>query len=225
MTLTATGLGLTLTGSGGRPFEVLNIPTLTAEPGALTVLTGPSGSGKSTLLFALSGLQTLDRGTIRWGETEITALPEPARDRWRRGAVGLVFQSFHLIDELSPLDNVLVPVWFGAFFAGPSRARAASLLEELGVPGDRPRLRALSRGEQQRVALARALMFDPPIILADEPTASLDRAAGARVIDGFRKLARDGRLVLAVSHDPDLIAAADHVLVLDHGQLVQGAPA
>lgn len=220
--LEAAGIKLSFRDAEGRDFVVLDIAALDSAPGALTVVTGPSGSGKSTLLYALSGLQTVDAGCIHWAGTDIVPLGETARDRWRRKTIGMVFQDFHLIEELSPLDNVLVPAWFSRFRAGPLRDRAAALMEEFGVPASRRRLSDLSRGERQRVALARALLFDPPVILADEPTASLDREAGGKVIDSLRLLARDrARLVLAVSHDPDLIAAADRVLRLEHGRITE----
>lgn len=218
--LRAERLRLSFRDAEGRGFPVLDIAALAAEAGALTVVTGPSGSGKSTLLHALCGLQPVDAGAIRWQDIDIAPLSEGARDRWRRQTVGLVFQEFHLIDELSPLDNILVPAWFSRFRAGPMRDRAAELMRAYAVPTQRRRVADLSRGERQRVAMARALLFDPPVILADEPTASLDRDAGAAVIEGLCALARDrGRLVLAVSHDPGLIAAADTVLRLDHGRL------
>ncbi len=222
--LDASGLSLSFRDANGRAFDVLKIDAMTAAAGALTVITGPSGSGKSTLLFALAGLQALDAGTIRWAEEEITGLSENARDAWRRRQVGMIFQSFHLFEEMSPRDNVLLPVWFGNLSARAKRARADALLESFDVP-QRKRLKELSRGEQQRVALARALMFDPPIVLADEPTASLDAVAGDKVVERFRTLADEGRLVLAVTHDPALIAAADRVLVLEHGRLSEKARA
>ncbi|SEM59073.1 putative ABC transport system ATP-binding protein [Loktanella fryxellensis] len=207
-------------------FTVLDLDHLTAQAGALVVLTGSSGSGKTTLMHALSGLLPVDRGHIVWNGTDIAALSEGARDRWRRDHVGLMFQDFHLIEELSPLDNVLVPAWFTRFRAGPLRARAAALLADFGVPADRRRLSDLSRGERQRTAFARALLFDPQVLLADEPTASLDAQAGALVIDRLQRLARDdGRFVLVVSHDPAVIAAADRVLHLSRGHIAQAAQA
>ncbi len=225
--LDAAGLRLSFRDAEGHLFPVLDIGALKAGAEALTVITGPSGSGKSTLLHALCGLQPVDAGTIRWQDTDIATLSEGARDRWRRQTVGLVFQDFHLIDELSPLDNILVPAWFSRFRAGGLRDRAEALMRAYAVPTQRRRVADLSRGERQRVALARALLFDPPVILADEPTASLDRSAGAAVIETLCALARDrGRLVLAVSHDRDLIGAADRVLRLDRGRLdkVEGRP-
>ena len=161
-------------------------------------------------------------GASLFDGTDVSKLGEGRRDRWRRDHIGLVFQNFHLIEELSPRDNVMVAAWFDRLSAAKLRGRADSLLEGLGVPGKRNNLHGLSRGEQQRVAIARALMFDPPIILADEPTASLDRAAGKAVATLLSDLAhRDGRTVVVATHDQDVIAAADTVVELAHGRLAQ----
>jgi putative ABC transport system ATP-binding protein len=221
--LTVTDLGVSFQDAARSRFDVLDIAHFAADPGAFIVLTGSSGSGKTTLMQAICGLQAADRGHVHWGDTDLSQLSETARDRWRRDHVGLVFQDFQLIEELSPLDNVLVPAWFGRFRAGSLIDRATALLREFGVPARR-RLSDLSRGERQRTAFARALLFDPLIILADEPTASLDAASGAVVIDRLRSLAHDaGRFVMAVSHDPAMIAAADRVVHLDRGQLTEKA--
>ncbi|WP_375451466.1 ABC transporter ATP-binding protein [uncultured Devosia sp.] len=198
---------------------VLDTPPLAAAPGSLTVLSGASGSGKSSLLYLLSGLARPTSGSLAWGETELSALSEAGRDRWRRRHAGFIFQDFHLIDEMTPLDNVLLPAWFGAWNAAPRRKRAETLLAELAVPLERRQAGLLSRGEQQRVAIARALLADPAIIFADEPTASLDQLAGAHVIAVLSRLAAEGRTVIAASHDPDLRAAATAELVLDHGRV------
>ena len=200
---------------------VLEGISLTFEPGRVVVLAGPSGSGKSSLLYALCGLLPADSGTVRWADTELTTLDEAARDSWRRRHAGFVFQNFHLIEEMSPLDNVLLPAWFERFSARGLTGRARQLLDELGVPV-RKRAGLLSRGEQQRVAIARALLLDPPVIFADEPTASLDAAAGAEVWSILAGLARrEGRTVLLASHDPEVLRQADRVLRLDHGRLLE----
>ena len=189
-------------------------------PGELTAVIGASGSGKSTLLHVLSGLIRPNAGRVSFGGTDVSALPESRRDRWRRDHVGIVFQNFHLIDELSPRDNVLIAGWFDRFSAASLKGRADQLLEKLEVPPNRRRLNDLSRGEQQRVALARALMFDPPVILADEPTASLDRDAGGNVAGLLRDLAaQQGRTIVVATHDPELIAAADTVVALARGKV------
>jgi putative ABC transport system ATP-binding protein len=198
----------------------LDTPPLAAAPGSLTVLSGASGSGKSSLLYLLSGLAHPTSGSVAWGDTDLSTLSEARRDRWRRRHAGFIFQDFHLIDELTPLDNVLLPAWFDRVSATPLHDRAQSLLEDLAVPLERRQTALLSRGEQQRVAIARALLADPAVIFADEPTASLDRAAGAQVIAVLARLAAEGRTIIAASHDPDLRAVATAELVLDHGRMV-----
>ncbi|MDB5614308.1 MAG: transporter ATP-binding protein [Devosia sp.] len=200
--------------------QVLDIRALVAAPGSLTVLSGASGSGKSSLLYLLAGLGRPTTGSVAWGGSDLSTLSESKRDRWRRQHAGFIFQDFHLIDEMTPLDNVLLPAWFGRVSAATLRARSLSLLEELAVPLERRQAGLLSRGEQQRVAIARALLANPDVIFADEPTASLDRAAGSQVIAVLTRLAAEGRTVIAASHDPDLRAVASAELVLDHGRMV-----
>ncbi len=206
-------------GFGADSPPVLTLAALDLGPG-LTVLSGPSGSGKTTLLYLLAGLMVPRRGVIAWGGSDLARLGEGARDRWRRQNAGFIFQDFHLIPELSPLDNVLVPAWFTAFSAAGLRPRARDLLARFGVP-DRARTNLLSRGEQQRVALARAMLLAPKVIFADEPTASLDAVAGREVGHSLCALARDqGCTVIAASHDPALIALADRHLHLERGREV-----
>ena len=213
----ASGLRLEL---GGE--TIIDLPELHIAPGALTVLSGPSGSGKSSLLYLLSGLLLPSAGTLDWAGTDLASLRESRRDAWRRNNAGFIFQNFHLIEELDPLANVLVAAWFGHASAAPWRDRALRLLEEFGVPRDRARTALLSRGEQQRVAIARALLFDPAVIFADEPTASLDAASGAVVIATLQRLAHaEGRTVIVASHDHALLAAADRTIALEHGHPVR----
>ncbi len=197
---------------------LLTLPALDLEPGEMLALSGPSGSGKSTLLHLLAGLLRPTQGRVLWDGTDLAPLSESARDRWRRERAGFVFQDFHLIPELSPLENVLSTVWFSRFSARSERPRARALLERLGVP-ERSRAALLSRGEQQRVALARALLPQPAALFADEPTASLDAASGAEVARRLRALAdEEGRTVIVASHDPALIALADRRLTLMRGE-------
>lgn len=205
---------------GSDAVTALQIDRMGVPPGSLLAVTGPSGSGKSTLLYAIAGLVRPERGKTLWDGKDICALRESARDRWRRHAIGFVFQDFHLLPELSPLHNVLMPASFERFTVGVAvRARAAALLERFGVPQGRSTTGRLSRGEQQRVALARALLYDPPVILADEPTASLDVKAGAMVIETLVRLAtEEGRTVIAVSHDPALVSRFSKHIELDHGR-------
>jgi putative ABC transport system ATP-binding protein len=219
--LAASGLRLAYAGEG-----IIDLPELSVAPGTMTALAGPSGSGKSTLLYLLSGLLRPDAGSISWAGENIASWSEPRRDRWRRQHAGFVFQNFHLIEELSPLDNVLVPLWFDRFSAAGARERATTLLEQLEVPLRRAHVSQLSRGQQQRVAIARALIGDPDVVFADEPTASLDAASGKTVTAVLRNLALvEGRTVLVATHDPALKEAATGTVMLDHGRTVSNGRA
>jgi putative ABC transport system ATP-binding protein len=207
--------------NGASAVTALEIDRLSVPGGALLAVTGPSGSGKSTLLYAIGGLLKPRRGRVLWDERDLLGESETARDRWRRHTVGFAFQDFHLLPELSPLQNVLLPASFERFAAPRAvRERAHALLDRLEVPQARASTSGLSRGEQQRVAIARALLFDPPVILADEPTASLDAKSGAVVIDILMQLStRDGRTVIAVSHDQALLKRFASTVALDHGRM------
>jgi putative ABC transport system ATP-binding protein len=207
--------------NGAGAVTALEIEQLHVPGGARLAVTGPSGSGKSTFLYAIGGLLRPQRGRVLWDGRDILSEAESARDRWRRHTVGFAFQDFHLLAELTPLQNVLLPASFERFTTDRGiRARAVSLLEHFAVPQARKSTASLSRGEQQRVALARALLFDPPVILADEPTASLDAKAGAVVIEILLQLsAREGRTVIAISHDQELLQRFTNIVALDHGRM------
>jgi len=212
--------------NGSGAVTALEIERLSVPAGALLAVTGPSGSGKSTFLYAIGALLKPRHGRVLWDERDVLDQSETARDRWRRHTVGFAFQDFHLLPELSPLQNVLLPASFERFSAaGAIRERAHALLDRLKVPQARKSTASLSRGEQQRVAIARALLFDPPVILADEPTASLDAKAGGVVIDILMQLStQDGRTVIAVSHDQALLQRFTSTIALDHGRMsVQAA--
>lgn len=201
--------------------KIIDIAALSFRPGQVTALSGPSGSGKSTLLYLLAGLLVPDTGQIGWDGFDLTRQSEGSRDRWRLKHAGFVFQTFNLIDELSPLDNVLAPAWFASTSARGMRERALALLDRFGVPHERRRTNLLSNGEQQRVAIARALLFDPQIVFADEPTASLDAKSGELVAQTLRALAAEqGKTVIVASHDPTVLALADETVRLDHGRVL-----
>ncbi len=216
--------------NGAGAVVALEIGQLSVPPGAQLAVTGPSGSGKSTFLYAIGGLLRPQRGRVLWDGRDILNEAESARDRWRRHTVGFAFQDFHLLAELTPLQNVLLPASFEHFTADRGiRARAVSLLDHFAVPQARRSTASLSRGEQQRVALARALLFDPPVILADEPTASLDAKAGDVVIDILLQLStQEGRTVIAISHDQELLRRFATIVALEHGRMTgpqkQAAP-
>jgi putative ABC transport system ATP-binding protein len=201
------GLHLAYTLPGGARHDVLDVPSFRLPQGAQAGIAGPSGAGKTSFLHLLAGIERPERGRIVWDGTEITALSERHCDRWRRERVGLVFQNFHLLPGLSAFGNVVLPASFDHLRVPASLAtRAASLLEGLGIEPVQT-VETLSRGEQQRVALARALLRRPTILLADEPTASLDAATAAEVIELLVAGATEsGVTLLVASHDERILA-------------------
>ncbi|MCV9940840.1 ATP-binding cassette domain-containing protein [Boseaceae bacterium BT-24-1] len=205
----------------GRPFRVLDVPEFTVAPGALIGLRGPSGSGKTSLLHLAAGLFSPDAGSVGWGDVAISTLPGAARDRWRRETVGFVFQDFHLVPELDVLANVTLPASFSGWRRTAGQvARATALARRMGLADLRRRAAVLSRGEQQRVAIARALFNAPALILADEPTASLDPAHAAEVGALLVEIAAEsGATLLCASHDQALLARMQHVVAIGDGPL------
>lgn len=200
---------------------VVELSSLSLPSGATAAIAGPSGAGKSSLLHALAGIERPAAGRVLWDGVDIWALPAPARDRWRRERVGLVFQDMHLLDGLSARDNVLLPTLFD--HRRPPAAlqeRAGALLDSLSIADPRRRAAVMSRGERQRVALARALLRSPTILLADEPTASLDAAAaagvGAMLLD---VAAQSGAALLVATHDPALLGLLPRQIRLHAGQV------
>ena len=209
---------------GGRRRTVLDIPYLKVTSGEHIGIRGASGSGKSSLLNVVSGLVLPDRGTVRWGATVPGALPEHERDRWRGQHIGFVFQDFQLFPELEALENVLLPATFTGWRIPEALIRRGrGLLEQMHVCPTR-KVRALSRGEKQRVAIARAVLLKPGIILADEPTASLDEANAGQVsllLSGYARTL--GSTLLVVSHDDAVLADMDRVLDLNRGIVREAA--
>jgi ABC-type lipoprotein export system ATPase subunit len=220
--------GLTKTvGVGRAARRVLDSVSLSVSAGEVVAVLGRSGSGKSTLLHLVGGLDSPDRGEIVLAGEQLTGRSARALARIRLRHVGFVFQQFQLIEELSGAENVLMPTRLPGAPAGGAR-RAAELIEELGlseVAGHLPH--ELSGGEQQRFAFARALVNGPRLVLADEPTGSLDRDSGAVVLELLRGLTECA--VVIVTHEPDAAGIADRVLHLADGRLrsrtsVGGAP-
>lgn len=200
---------------GGRALEVLDVEHLALPTGSCTVLKGRSGSGKTTLLNLIAGVSLPTAGTILIGDTDIVTLPEPRRDRFRAEHVGYVFQTFNLLSAFSALENVMLSMIFArAVPRRQHRARAREILARLGLEGriaHKPT--RLSRGEQQRVAIARALVNDPPVVLADEPCASLDAETAREVLAEFLTVCREHQTtLLIVSHDDAVLDTADRVL-------------
>ncbi|WP_036744992.1 ATP-binding cassette domain-containing protein [Paracoccus sp. N5] len=213
-----TGVEVRFPGLGS---PALAVPELRIAAGAMVAVAGPSGSGKSTLVNVLTGLERPAHGAVRWGGTDIAALSEGARDRWRGAHVGLVMQDFHLFPGLSALDNVLLPARMARAADRALVARAADLLAGMGLDRPRQRIETMSRGEMQRVAIARALLRRPGIIVADEPTASLDATTGEVIAGLLIGLARDsGATLIVVTHDPALVQRLPRRIALARGRVV-----
>ncbi|MYS84701.1 ATP-binding cassette domain-containing protein [Embleya scabrispora] len=182
--------------------------SLTVRAGEAVAILGPSGSGKSTLLNLIAGLDRPDAGSVTVAGVRMDALTEAASARHRRDRIGMVFQFFNLLDDLSVTDNLLLPAQLGGLARGPARRRAAELLASLGIERHaHARPGRLSGGERQRVAVARALMNRPVLLLADEPTGALDTAAGADVGHLLTELHADGQTIVLVTHDQALARA------------------
>lgn len=206
-------------GKGETKVDVLKDFALTLAPGAFEALMGPSGSGKSTFLHLAAGLLAPSAGTIEIGGADVTAMGDGAATRFRRRHVGVVFQSFNLIDSLTVAENIVLPVKLD--HGRPDAARLAALVEKLGLAGkDNRHPVELSGGERQRVALARALFAEPDVILADEPTGNLDVTASHAICDLLRTLNADEKsAILLVTHDPVVAAAASKVHFLKEGRI------
>ncbi|WP_152044780.1 ABC transporter ATP-binding protein [Aureimonas psammosilenae] len=208
----------------GLDAPALLVPSLRLQAGERVAVTGASGSGKTTLLNMLTGLDRAAVGRIRWDGTDLGALSERARDRWRGEHVGLVMQDFHLFPGMSAIDNVVLPQRMQGRRA--DKAEAARLLGRVGIARHAQGVETLSRGQMQRVAVARALAGRPGILVADEPTASLDEEAGAAVAELLLELAREaGATLIVATHDRRLVSRLDRVLALEGGRILDGAGA
>ena len=199
--------------SGGyavRPIDGLN---LDVNAGSLALLLGPSGCGKTTLLSCLGGILRPTSGRIALDDVDVTGLDARELTMYRRRTVGIVFQAFNLLASLTAIENVMVPMDAAGMNGRESRERAEELLERVGLR-DRMRHRPgdLSGGQQQRVAVARAIALDPPLILADEPTAHLDFIQVEEVLRLIRELASGERLVVVATHDTRMLPLADRVV-------------
>lgn len=208
---------------GSTSTPVLNGVDLAVAPGECVFLAGPSGSGKTTLLSILGCILTADRGRVRILDQDATSLDGPGRATMRRDRIGFVFQRFHLIRGLNALENVGVPLVLRETPRRAAHRRASEMLQAVGLADKADaQPQNLSAGQCQRVALARALVGDPELILADEPTASLDAANGPEMIRLLRRLTTDqGKTAIVVTHDQRIFPFADRVLWLENGQVVE----
>ena len=195
---------------------------LEVAAGESVAVMGPSGCGKSTLLHLLGGLERPSAGELRLAGQRMDAMGEKALARLRRTAIGFVFQAFHLIEELTAAENVELPALLAGNSPRFARARAAELLEQVGLSDRAGHLpSALSGGQRQRVAIARALSNEPEIVLADEPTGNLDSAATLdvlRLLDGLRAA---GQTVVIVTHDERIAATTDRLISMRDGAFVE----
>lgn len=201
--------------SGGYKIRPLDGLSFEAGDGELVVLLGPSGCGKTTLLCCLAGLLTPTSGAIRFDGTDVTGLRGQALAGYRRHTVGVVFQAFNLIPSISARSNVMIPLRLAGVPRRAARIRADDLLGKVGL-SERSHHRPdqLSGGQQQRVAIARALVHDPPLVLADEPTAHLDYIQVEGVLRLIRDIAAPGRVVVVATHDERITQLADTVIEL-----------
>lgn len=204
---------------GDRSIDVLRGVDFAAKAGEIVFLLGASGAGKTTLLHTLAGLESPDEGVVEFDGKDLYALSDARRARLRNSRMGFIFQSYHLLPELTAAENVTLP----RRIAGPpDPAAAARALERVGLgerlnhlPGE------LSGGEQQRVAIARALMNDPAVIFADEPTGNLDSKTGGEIVDLLLDLSRGaGKTLVVVTHDESLARHGDRVVRMKDGRVL-----
>lgn len=200
---------------------VLDIPSLSITAGSRIAVTGASGSGKSTLVNVLTGLERCATGgSIRWGDADIAGMSERGRDRWRGAHIGLIMQDFHLFPGLSAVDNILLPARLSCAMKPGDPDRALMLFYAVGLCRADQKIETMSRGEMQRVAIARALLRKPGVLIADEPTASLDSESGDAVSRLLIDLSVSNESTLiVVSHDPRLTGQLDRRITLSAGRI------
>ncbi len=207
---------------GSETVNALKDFTLEIQSGDYLSVMGPSGSGKSTLLNQLGLLDTPNSGSYTINDLETTQLGEAERAQLRNKKIGFVFQAYHLIDRLTALENVELPLTLIGTDPTERKARAIELLERLGLGRyihQRPQ--QLSGGQRQRIAIARAVITHPEILLADEPTGNLDQASGAKVVELLEQLNSDGITLVIVTHDSELGARARKQVKMVDGQLLE----
>ena len=204
----------------GAPVTALDGVSLAVQPGEFVAIMGPSGCGKSTLLHLLGGLDHPTAGEVWFEGERVDGLSETAWAVRRRRGIGIVFQFFNLIGNLSAADNVELPALIAGASAAEARRERERLMAELGI-SERARAMpaVLSGGEQQRVAIARALINDPRVLLADEPTGNLDTGSARDVLALLRGLHERGQTIILVTHDPRVAAQADRVLRMRDGRI------
>lgn len=214
--------GVSRSYSGARPVQALGEVTLRIEQGERVGVMGPSGSGKSTLLNLICGLDQPTTGSILIETVDIAVLDDDARTRLRREKIGMIFQTFNLLPTLTALENVALPLRLQGIVRREAERRAALMLERVGLGGrltHRPD--QLSGGERQRMAIARALIFEPPLLLADEPTGNLDSQTGDEILRLLDHLhAEFNMTILLVTHNEEAARFCDRIIRIRDGQII-----
>jgi putative ABC transport system ATP-binding protein len=207
------------------PTRALRGADVTVSAGELVALTGPSGCGKSTLLRVVAGLEPPDEGVVEIAGEVWTGRGPDELARLRRRTLGVVFQSYRLLEGMTALENVALPAVLAGVRARAAEGRAREVLDVLGL-GDKAGASpaTLSGGQRQRLAIARALVNDPPLVLADEPTGALDSTSTAEILGLFRRLNAEGRTILLVTHDPEVAGACGRVLHMRDGVVAAAGP-
>ena len=206
--------------NGGQTVKALDDVSFSVETGEMVAILGPSGSGKSTLMNLLGCLDTPTKGSYRLAGQEVSTLSESALSAVRNRTIGFVFQSFHLLPQLSALENVELPLLYRGVGEQRRRELARESLCRVGLESRMSHRPAqLSGGQQQRVAIARAIAGQPPMLLADEPTGNLDTAVGQEIMGLLKELHQAGHTVVLITHDPRIGAACSRRVIMEDGHL------
>jgi len=209
--------------SGDKEFKALDDISLKIYRGEFIIIMGPSGSGKSTLMNIIGCLDRPTSGELYIDGRGITGLSDSQLAEIRREKNGFVFQSFNLIPNLSALRNVALPLSFKGIAKSDRESKAREMLKKMGIEQWAQKLPSqLSGGEQQRVAIARALANDPAVIIADEPTGNLDSAIGKQVMDLLRVISKEGKTILLVTHDANLVKYGNRMICMRDGKVISG---
>ena len=207
---------------GNFVVKAVNKISLRIKESDFVIIKGPSGAGKTTLLNLIGGLDSPNKGVVYSSGVKITNLQEESLATFRLINVGFIFQNYNLISTLTAEENVMFPMKLAGMNLKEQRERAVSLLKQIGLGDRREHLPfQLSAGEQQRVAIARALANDPPMILADEPTANLDKKTSLFIRDLFKDMKKDNKTIIIASHDDLLIELANRIITFEDGKIIR----
>ena len=209
---------------GEETIAAVNDVSLEVAEGDYIAIVGPSGSGKSTLMNIIGLLDRADEGVYLFDEKDVTQLTDDEQAEIRNGKIGFVFQSFFLLQKLTAVENVMVPLLYRGIGEKEAKAKAEAMLGRLGLADRMTHMPSqLSGGQQQRVAIACALVGDPALILADEPTGALDQTTGREIMGIFEDLNRSGQTIILITHDESIAARAERILRMEDGVLREEA--